>query len=91
MPKLTPEEFFKKQQQALARISKIDPVTEVVNTNFPEQTEIDISNPLLDEVFDLIAARMGIHEEVLNYEPDEDDIYDEMPTEKTIRDFINLF
>ena len=85
------EEFFKKQQQALARINKIDPVTEVVNTNIPEQTEIDISNPLLDEVFDLIAARMGIHEEVLNYEPDEDDIYDEMPTEKTIRDFINLF
>ena len=91
MPKLTPEEFFKKQQQALVRINKIDPVTEVVNINIPEQTEVDISNPLLDRVFNLITARMGIHEEVLNYEPDEDDIYDEMPTEKTLKDFINLF
>ena len=91
MPKITPEEFFKKQQQALTRISKIDPVTEVVNTNLPEQTEIDISNPLLDRVFDLITTRMGIHEEVLNYESDEDDIYNEMPTEKTLKDFINLF
>lgn len=91
MPKITPEEFFKKQQQALAHINKIDPVTEAVNINLPEQTEIDISNPLLDGVFDLITARMGIHEEVLNYEPDEDDIYDEMPTEKTLKDFINLF
>lgn len=85
------EQYFKKQQRALARIDKIDPVTEVINTNLPEQTEIDISNPLLDEMFDLIAARMGIHDEVLNYEPDEDDIYDEMPTERTIRDFIDLF
>lgn len=91
MPKITPEEFFKKQQQALVHINKIDPVTEVVNINLSEQTEIDISNPLLDRVFDLITTRMGIHEEVLNYEPDEDDIYDEMPTEKTIKDFINLF
>lgn len=91
MPKITPDEFFKKQQQALVRINKIDPITEVVNINLPEQTEIDISNPLLDRMFGLITARMGIHKEVLNYEPDEDDIYDEIPTEKTIKDFINLF
>ena len=91
MPKITPEEFFKKQQKALARINKIDPVTEVVNVNLPEQTEIDVSKLLLDKTFNLIAARMGIHEEALNYEPDEDDVYDEMPTEKTIIDFINLF
>lgn len=77
-----PKEFVKKQQRV--RINKIDPATEVVNLCPPEQVE-------LDEIFDLIAARMGIHEEVLNYEPDEDDIYDEMPTEKTIKDFINLF
>lgn len=91
MPKITPEEFFKKQQKALIRINQIDPVTEVVNTNPLEQTEVDVSKLLLDRTFNLITARMGIHEEVLNYEPDEDDIYDEMPTEKTIKDFINLF
>ena len=91
MSKITPEEFFKKQQKALARINQIDPITEVVNTNLPEQTEIDVSKLLLDRAFNLITARMGIHEEVLNYEPDEDNVYDEMPTEKTIRDFVNLF
>ena len=85
MPKITPEEFFKKQQKALARINKIDPVTEVVNVNLPEQTEIDVSKLLLDKTFNLITARMGIHEEALNYEPDE------VTTEKTIIDFINLF
>lgn len=57
----------------------------------PEQTKINVSNSLLDEVFHLIATRMGVHEEALDYEPDEDDIYDEMPTEKTIQDFIDLF
>lgn len=91
MSKITPEEFFKKQQKALTRINQIDPVTEVVNTNLPEQAEIDVSKLLLDRAFNLITARMGIHEEVLSYEPDTSDIYDEMPTERTIKDFINLF
>lgn len=91
MPKITPKEYFKKQQKALTRINKIDPVTEVINTNLPEQAEIDVSTLMLDKAFNLITARMGIHEEVLNYEPDEDDIYDEMPTKKTLKDLINLF
>lgn len=85
------KDFVKKQQKTLTRINQIDPITETVHINLPEQAKTDVSKPLLDEVFDLIAARMGIHEEVLNYEPDEDDIYDEMPTEKTIQDFIDLF
>ena len=75
----------------MVRINKINPVTKVTNINLSEQTEIDINKLFLNKTFDSIAARMGIHEEVLDYEPDEDDVYDEMPTEKTIKDFINLF
>ena len=81
----------KNNKKTLTRINQIDPITETVHINLPEQAKIDISSPLFNEVFDLIAARMGIHEEVLNYDPDEDDIYDEMPTEKIIKDFIDLF
>lgn len=84
------EQYFKKQQEALAHINKIEPMTEVINTT-SEQAVIDRDNIMLDSVFDYITAKLGIHEEVLNYEPDEDDIYDEMPTEKTLKDFINLF
>ena len=84
------EQYFKKQQAALAHINKIEPMTEVVNTT-SEQAVIDRDNVMLDSVFDYITTKLGIHEEVLNYEPDEDDVYDEMPTETTIKDFINLF
>ena len=81
----------KNNKKTLTRINQIDPVIEMVHIDLPKQAKIDIGSSLLDEVFDLITARMGIHEEVLNYEPDEDDIYDEMPTEKTLKDFISLF
>ena len=83
------EQYFRKQQEALARISKIEPMTEVVNTT-SEQATIDRDNSMLDAMFDYISVKLGIHEDVLNYEPDENDIYDEMPTEKTLRNFINL-
>ena len=85
------EQYFKKQQEALVRINKINPVTEVVNMNFPEQTTIDVSKPLLDNMFDCITASLGVHDLVLDYEPDEDDVYDEMPTEKTIQAFFRRF
>ena len=68
------EQYFKKQQEALARINKITPVAEVTNTTF-----------------DYIAANLGVHDLVLDYEPNEDDIYDEMPTEETIKDFFRRF
>lgn len=85
-----PKEFFKKQQTSV-HINKIDLVTEVVSINLSEQTKTDVSKLLLDKTFDSIITKMGVHEEVLDYELDEDDIYDKMPTEKTIKDFINLF
>ena len=75
----------------MVRINKINPVTKVTNIKLSEQNEIDVNKLLLNKVFDLIAAKMGVHEEVLDYEPDEDDVYDEMPTEKIIKDFIDLF
>ena len=37
-----------------------------------EQAIIDRDNVMLDSVFNYITAKLGIHEEVLNYEPDEE-------------------
>lgn len=72
------EQYFKKQQEALARINKITPVAEVTSTT-------------LDGMFDYIAVNLGVHDLILDYEPNEDDIYDEMLTEETIQDFFRRF
>ena len=50
-----------------------------------------ILDDIYDPTFQAASNRIGLHDLVLDYEPREEDVYDYMPTEETIKEFFRRF